>query len=88
MPQSANSSAGPVCHRCMQPVSDRAVRCPHCGTPQGPRRRATTVLIGSAALLALLFAVCVMFAAFRNEEARNAAPENQTQSEQPAPVNR
>src|ERR1035437_5005669 len=55
------------CPRCLQPVPPKASHCPGCGQPIHALRLLPLV-IGPAGLLALLFALLVMFRMMRNED--------------------
>ena len=53
------------CPRCLQPVPPKASRCPGCGQPIHTLRL-LPLAIGAAGLLALVFALLVMFRMMRN----------------------
>src|ERR1035441_10890913 len=55
------------CPRCLQPVPPKASRCPGCGQPIHTLRL-LPLAIGAVGLLALVFALLVMFRMMRSEE--------------------
>jgi hypothetical protein len=55
------------CPRCLQPVPPKASRCPGCGQPIHTLRLLPLAL-GAVGLLALVFALLVMFRMMRNED--------------------
>src|SRR5450631_137491 len=59
------------CPRCLQPVPSKVDRCPGCGQPIASRRF-LPLSIGVAGLLALVFAVLVIYQMVSNEDAANA----------------
>jgi hypothetical protein len=59
------------CPRCLQPVPHKAPRCPGCGQPIRTMRM-LPFAIGAAGLLALVFAVLLMYRVASNEDAANA----------------
>jgi hypothetical protein len=61
------------CSRCLQPVPVEAPRCPRCGQPIGSKR-VLPLAIGVAGLLALVFAVFLMYRMVSNEDAAKAPP--------------
>ena len=61
------------CPRCLQPVPPKVERCPACFHPI-QSFRLLPWLIAAAGLLALVFAVVVMYRMVRTEDAINAPP--------------
>jgi len=57
------------CPRCLQAVPPKSARCPGCGQPIQTSSRALRLVIGFAGLIALLFAVALMYQTVRNEDA-------------------
>ena len=60
------------CPRCLQPLPVKASRCPGCGQPIHSSLRFVPIAIGIAGLLALVFAMVVMYQVVANEDAANA----------------
>ena len=76
------NSPGPLCHRCLQPVTPtKAQKCPNCGTPLGPKNRTLAITIGTAGVLALVFVVWIMVKVMREDALMNAAPDGQEASQ-------
>jgi hypothetical protein len=61
----------PCCPRCLQPVPPKVSRCPGCLQPIHSQRF-LPLAIGVAGLLALVFALLVMYRMVSNEDAENA----------------
>ena len=59
------------CLRCMQPIPDKAKRCPNCRTPR-PMGRGLPIFLGVCVLVALIFLVFMMVSAMHNEERDNS----------------
>ena len=60
---------GNHCQRCLQPVPAKVSRCPGCGHPIQDSSRVLKLLIGFVGLIALVFAIAVMYQTVRNEDA-------------------
>ena len=76
---------GDRCPRCLQTVSRKARRCPGCGQPIHSARP-FVFAIGIVGLLALVFAMLVMYQLVANEDAANApvpVEENADQQQDP-----
>lgn len=68
------------CPRCLQPVPAKAARCPGCRQPIQTSSRALRLVIGVAGLIALIFAIGLMYQTVREEDAgKNAAPTEEVQ---------
>ena len=72
-----------ICHRCLQPVQERAARCPHCGV-RLQRVWYIPILLGIGGLLALVFVGVLMIKAISDNDIESAPPQGHGQ-EQPAP---
>ena len=59
------------CPRCLQPVPAKVARCPACRTPVQTTSRVLRLAIGFAGLIALIFAVALMYQTVRNEDSDN-----------------
>jgi hypothetical protein len=69
-----------ICHRCLQPVPEKARRCPHCGDPlqKSPNMR---LLLGLFGLM--VFVVVAFFAVVRLTHSGDAgAPPDDAQQQQ------
>src|SRR5512133_1948136 len=60
------------CPRCLQPLAGKVARCPGCGQPIEGTSLALRLAIGVAGVIALVFAVVILYQSVRNEEASNA----------------
>ena len=76
------ANAGDLCTRCLQPVPQRAARCPGCGQPL-TNRRSVPLLIGVAGIFALAFMLVLMYyAAWRADMMKADVPVDETGQKQ------
>jgi hypothetical protein len=75
-----------ICHRCMQAVSEDALRRPHCGGPQvRSHRKPILITLASGMLLAVLL---LMFFLVRHPAAPpDAGPDAPAAPDKPPPLN-
>jgi hypothetical protein len=66
--------ASDKCARCLQVVSSKAARCPHCGQPTNNPRRLVLMVVAAAGALAMLFMLVVMYRTVYLADVQNAAP--------------
>jgi predicted nucleic acid-binding Zn ribbon protein len=82
--ESATASADTeVCARCMQPVPQNALKCPHCSMPR-TRTRRYTITLGIIGLAALIFVIVIMVKAIQDSDIQSAPPDS-PDAEQSAP---
>ena len=60
------------CPRCLQPLPGKVARCPGCGQPIQTSSRRLRLAIGIAGLVALIFAVALMYQTVRDEDSNSA----------------
>lgn len=90
MDETAERPKGEICHRCMQPVTPQARRCPHCGNPLQSMHR-LPIYMGIGGLLVLVFVLWIMFKVVRNADIEASQPETEQSApkqEKPPPLNR
>jgi len=73
-----------ICARCMTPVPRSAVRCPNCAMPHRHPRN-TTLWLGVAVALAVVFVMAVMLYSIRGDDLANQPGEGAEQ-QQSAPA--
>jgi hypothetical protein len=78
VPQAIANLKDNHCPRCLQPVPDRAARCPGCGQPVQSSSHVLRLVIGFAGMIAIIFLVVLIFQTVRIEDAgkSEAAVEN------------
>ena len=60
---------GNHCPRCLQSVPEKSARCPGCGQPIQTSSRTLRLVIGVVGLIALIFAIALMYQTVRDEDA-------------------
>jgi len=68
------------CSRCLQLLPGKVARCPNCNQPVETSSRALRLGIGIAGLLALIFAMAMMYRTVYEEDlAKSASPRHEVQ---------
>ena len=65
------------CPRCLQLLPGKVARCPNCGQPATTSSRRLRFAIGIVGLLALLFAIAIMYRTVYEEDLENTATSNE-----------
>ena len=66
--------ASDKCARCLQLVSSKDARCPHCGQPTNNPRRLVLMGVATAGVMAILFVLVVMYRVIYLADLEQAAP--------------
>ena len=68
------------CPRCLQPLPRKVARCPNCNQPVQTSSRSLRLAIGIVGLLALIFAIAMVYRTVYEEDlAKSASPPHELQ---------